>query len=157
MPTRRSQVRKGGIKFRSCLSSPLLHGRPERAGSVRRVPAAEVEALVGSAVRVHLEDSTQSADRDLIREHVVRVEIKADQLVVELKEAASSGYPPNLVDNERPVVRIPWKKTPMKRRRDIIAPASVSPHDRRPIRAETRATLVASIARRRHWLDEIVP
>ena len=102
-----SHVRKGGIKYRYYLSSPLLHGRPERAGSVRRVPAAEVEALVGSAVRVHLEDSTQSADRDLIREHVVRVEIKADQLVVELKAAASSGYPPNLVDNERPVARIP--------------------------------------------------
>jgi hypothetical protein len=45
------------------------------------------------------------------------------------------------------------KKTPMKRRRDIIA-ASVSPHDRRPIRAETRATLVASIARGRRWLDD---
>ena len=151
-----SHVRKGGIKYRYYLSSPLLHGRPERAGSVRRVPAAEVEALVGSAVRVHLEDSTQSADRDLIREHVVRVEIKADQLVVELKAAASSGYPPNLVDNERPVVRIPWKKTPMKRRREIIVPASSSPHDRRPIRAETRATLIAAIARGRRWLAEIV-
>jgi len=151
-----SHVRKGGIKYRYYLSSPLLHGRPERAGSVRRVPAAEVEALVGSAVRVHLEDSTQSADRDLIREHVVRVEIKADQLVVELKAAASSGYPPNLVDNERPVVRIPWKKTPMKRRREIIVPASLSAHDRRPIRAETRATLIAAIARGRHWLAEIV-
>src|SRR5262245_34729360 len=29
-------------------------------------------------------------------------------------------------------------------------------HEVRPIRAETRATLVASIARGRHWLDEIV-
>ena len=120
------------------------------------VPAAEVEALVGSAVREHLEDSTEIADRDLIRDHVVRVEIQADQLVVELKAAASSGYPPNLVDNERPVVRIPWKKTPMKRRREIIVPASSSPHDRRPIRAETRATLIAAIARGRRWLAEIV-
>jgi hypothetical protein len=32
----------------------------------------------------------------------------------------------------------------------------VSPHDRRPIRVETRATLVVSIARGRRWLDEIV-
>jgi hypothetical protein len=32
----------------------------------------------------------------------------------------------------------------------------VSSEDRRPIRAETRATLVASIARGRRWLDEIV-
>src|SRR5260370_7507170 len=103
----RSHVRKGGIKYRYYLSSPLLHGRPERAGSVRRVPAAKVEALVGSAVRVHLEDSTQSADRDLIREHVVRVEIKADQLVVELKAAPPSRYPPNLIDIDQPVSRIP--------------------------------------------------
>jgi site-specific DNA recombinase len=150
-----SHVRKGAIKYRYYLSSPLLHGRPERAGSVRRVPAAEVEVLVGSAVRDHLGDCTEIADRDLIRNHVVRVEIQADQLVVELKAARSSG-PPSAVDNERPVVRIPWKKTPMKRRREIIVPASASPHDRRPIRAETRATLVAAIARGRRWLAEIV-
>ena len=121
----------------------------------RICPAAEVEALVGSAVREHLEDSTESADRDLIRNHVVRVEIQADQLVVELKAAASSG-PPSAVDDARPIVRIPWKKTPMKRRREIIVPASSSPHDRRPIRAETRATLIAAIARGRRWLAEIV-
>jgi site-specific DNA recombinase len=150
-----SHVRKGGIKYCYYLSSPLLHGRPERAGSVRRVPAAEVEALVGSAVRQHLENSSEIADRDLIHNHVVRVEVQADQLVVELKAAASSG-PPGAVDNERPVVRIPWKKTPMKRRREIIVPASASPHGRRPIRAETRATLVAAIARGRRWLDEVV-
>jgi len=150
-----SHVSKRGIKYRYYLSSPLLHGQPERVGSVRRVPAAEVEALVGSAVREHIEDSTEIADRDLIRDHVVRVDIQADQLVLELKAGASSD-PPSAVDSERHVVRIPWKKTPMKRRREIIMPAPVSPHDRRPIRAETRATLVASIARGRRWLDEVV-
>ena len=143
-----SHVRKQGIKYRYYLSSPLLHGRPERAGSVRRVPAAEVEALVGSAVREHVEDSTESDDGDLIRNHVVRVEVQADQLAVELKAEAAH--------NDRHVLRIPWRKTSMKRRRDIIVPASVSPHDRRPIRAETRATLVAAIARGRRWLDEVL-
>jgi site-specific DNA recombinase len=150
-----SHVRKGGIKYRYYLSSPLLHGRPERAGTVRRLPASEVETLVGSAVREHLEDCTESVDRDLIRNHVVRVEVQTNQLVVELKAAAPSDSP-NRVDNARPVVRIPWKKTPMKRRREIIVPASASPHDPRPIRAETRATLVAAIARGRRWLAEIV-
>jgi hypothetical protein len=50
-----SHVRKQGTKYRYYLSSPLLHGRPERAGTVPRVPATEVEALVGSAVREHVE------------------------------------------------------------------------------------------------------
>src|SRR5258707_321411 len=80
-----SHARKGGIKYRYYLSSPLLHGQPGRVGSVRRVPAAEVEALVACAIREHLGDPTEREDRDLIRSHVVRVEVQADQLSVELK------------------------------------------------------------------------
>jgi site-specific DNA recombinase len=150
-----SHVRKEGIKYRYYLSSPLLHGQPERAGSVRRVPGAEVEALVASAVRGHLRDSTGSDDRDLIRNYVVCVEVQADQLAVELKAEASNDAS-NAVNDDRPVLRVPWRKTPMKRRREIIVPASESGQDPRPIRAETRVTLVASIARGRRWLDEIV-
>jgi site-specific DNA recombinase len=41
-----SHVRKGGLKYRYYLSSALFHGAAERAGSVRRVPAADIEALV---------------------------------------------------------------------------------------------------------------
>jgi site-specific DNA recombinase len=150
-----SHARKQGLRYRYYVSSPLLHGQPGRAGSVRRVPAAEVEALVACAVRKHFEDSTERGDRDLIRNHVARIEVQADQLAVELNAEASSA-PPNAADNDRLVLRIPWRKMSMRRRRDIIVPASLSPHDRRPIRAETRATLVAAIARGRRWLDEVV-
>ena len=45
---------------------------------------------------------------------------------------------------------------PAKRCREIIVPKSPAPQDARPIRAETRAKLVASIARGRRWLGEIV-
>ena len=55
---------KQGIRYRYYVPSPLLHGQAERAGSVRRVPAAEIEALVGRAVREHFEDATQTEDRD---------------------------------------------------------------------------------------------
>jgi site-specific DNA recombinase len=142
-----SHVRKGRIKYRYYLSSPLLQGQPGRAGSVQRVPATAVETLVASAVREHLKDSdsAEGDDRDLIRNHVARVDLQVDQLAIELRAAKASDLL---------VLRIPWKKTPMKRRREIIVP--VSAHELRPIRAETRATLVAAIARGRRWLDEIV-
>jgi site-specific DNA recombinase len=151
-----SHVRKDGIKYRYYLSSPLLQGQPERAGSVSRVPAAEVEARVASAVREHFADRAESDDRDLIRNHVVRVDLQADRLAIELRADKTLTNPHEAVDNDRLVLRIPWTKTPMKRRREIIVPVSVSAHDVRPIRAETRATLVAAIARGRCWLDEIV-
>ena len=151
-----SHVRKDGIKYRYYLSSPLLQGQPERAGSVTRVPAAEVEARVASAVRERLADRSESDDRDLIRSHVVRVDLQAGQLAIELRAEKAPSSLRNAVDNDRPVLRIPWTKTPMKRRREIIVPVSESAYDVRPIRAETRATLVAAIARGRRWLDEIV-
>jgi hypothetical protein len=49
-----------------------------------------------------------------------------------------------------------WQKTPSTRRREILLTNAVSSEGQhaRPIRSETRATLVASIARGRRWLDE---
>jgi site-specific DNA recombinase len=132
-----SHARKQGIRYRYYVASPLLQGQAERAGAVRRVPAAEIEALVGRAVREHLEDSTQTDDRDLISSHVARVEVRADQLAVELKapkqgqtRARGNGPPPDHEssdqDPDRTVLHIPWQKTPSKRRREIIVPKSGS-------------------------------
>jgi hypothetical protein len=134
---------------------------------VRRVPAADIEALVGRAVREHLEDPTQTDDRDLVTTHVVRVEVQADQLALELKaprqrqaRGRGNGSPQDdessEPDADRTVLHVPWRKTPSKRPREIIVPKSSACQDSRPIRAETRAKLVASIARGRRWLDEIV-
>jgi hypothetical protein len=165
-----SHARKQGIKYRYYVSSSLLHGQAGQAGqagSVRRVPAAEIEALVGRALREHLEDPTQTDDRDLISTHVVRVEVRADQLAVELKapkhrqpRERGTESPPDhessKQDADRTVLHVPWRKTLSKRRREIIVPKSAAPQDTHPIRAETRAKLIASIARGRRWLDEIV-
>jgi site-specific DNA recombinase len=151
-----SHVRKAGIKYRYYLSSPLLHGQPERAGSVARVSATDIEARVTRAVREHLADRAESDDHYLIRNHVVRVDLRADQLAIELEVEEGPGIADKTAEHDRVVLRIPWSETPMKRRREIIVPESGQPHDPRPIRAETRATLVATIARGRHWLNEIV-
>ena len=137
------------------------------AGSLRRVPAAEVEALIGQAVRERLKGLAPAEDKDLIRTHVFRVDVQADHLVIELRAAKKEpplrredGTSPShercQLEADRIVLHAPWKKPPSKRRREIIVPQSAAPQDARPIRAETRATLVASIARGRRWLDEIV-
>ena len=53
-----------------------------------------------------------------------------------------------------PALTVSWKRPPARRRREIIV--SNGSEDVRPIRAETRATLVRSIAVGRRWLQEIV-
>jgi len=147
-----SHARKHGIKYRYYLSAALLQGAAERAGSVRRVPATEIEALVTSAVREHLNLSQEIDDRSLIDTHVVRVEVRPEELVIQLAEAPGA-------DGEEGVdgsLRVSWQKTISTRRREILLPEGISPQQARPIRSETRATLVASIARGRHWLEELI-
>ena len=149
-----SHARKGNVKYRYYLSSALLQGTAERAGSVCRVPATDVEALVIKSVREHIKPSEPIDDRSLITTQVARVEVQPKQLVIHLTEE------PNATANRKKtrangVIHIPWQKTPSTRRREILLPEGMPPQHARPIRSETRATLVAAIARGRRWLDEL--
>jgi site-specific DNA recombinase len=146
-----SHARKKGKRYRYYLSSPLIQGQAERAGSVRRVPAAEVEALVIDAVRKRLKNSS-TADRDLINNRVARVEVQAKRLAIKL---ARKGDQQINSKTDNSAFYIPWKKNTLRRRREVIVPAS-SGLDVRPIRSETRVALVTSIVCGRRWLDEIV-
>jgi site-specific DNA recombinase len=147
-----TQTRKSGRRYRYYLSSPLNQGQPEKAGSVRRVPAPEVEALVVDAVRKRFKVSAQATDRDLVNSHVVRVEVQTEKLAIQLARKGNQRANGN---SDNTVLYVPWKKTSMKRRREIIAPKSAG-QDMRPIRSETRVALVTSIAFGRRWLGEIV-
>jgi DNA invertase Pin-like site-specific DNA recombinase len=167
-----SHARKQGVRYRYYISAPLLQGQAESAGSIPRVSAAEIEAVVLQAVRDHLKQSVRTDDRDLISTHLIRVEVHADHLAVELKaptqrlqadgrepqptSISKHGKQQDADDIDPAVLLVPWQKNPSKRRREIIVPTSASPRDFRPIRAETRVALVTSIARGRRWLDEIV-
>jgi site-specific DNA recombinase len=149
-----SHARKRGIKYRYYLSSALLDGRPAKAGSVSRVPAVEIETLVVEATREHLKLDEPGEAASIIGGHVVRIEVQADQLVVQLAPTHKSKRGRPKVGN---TLQIPWHKASSVRRREILLPDNGLPQtqDARPIRSETRATLVASIARGRAWLDEI--
>ena len=148
-----SHARKGVIKYRYYISSVLLQGQMEQAGTISRVPANEIEELVAKSIRNHLGQHADTEDADLIRDHVVRVEVRSDQLIVELANA-KGGAAKRKRGTER--IEVPWRKTPSKRRREILVPETVAPHQVRPIRSENRALLVASIARGRRWLDELI-
>ena len=149
-----SHARRRGIKYRYYISSALLQGRPKQAGTVNRIPAREVEALVIKAVRDRLNEPTEIADALLIQNHVTRVEVQSDQLVIELTDAIGVGS--KRKRKSRNVIEVPWRKTPSTRRREILVPESEAPQNIRPIRSENRALLVASIARGRRWLDELI-
>ena len=98
--------------------------------------------------------ASEIADTLIIQNHVTRVEVQSDQLVIELTDAIGVGS--RRKRQSRKVIEVPWRKTPSTRRREILVPESEVSHSIRPIRSENRALLVASIARGRRWLDELM-
>jgi site-specific DNA recombinase len=147
-----SHARKGNTKYRYYLSSALFNGAAaDCVGSVRRVPATDIEALVVQSVREHLRPAQPIDDRDLVETHVVRVEVQPTQVIIRLAQHERSDRKASAEN----CLRIAWRKAPTKRRREVLLPEGALRQNARPIRSETRATLVASIARGRRWLDEL--
>ena len=151
-----SYASKSGVKYRYYLSSALFQGAPERAGSVRRVPAAEIETLVARSVREHLKLDAQLDDRTVVEHHVARVDVQSQQLVIQLTDNGVDGQTADVATQ----LHIGWLKTELKRRREILVPEGTAPGLIRPIRAETlryagrrdrlRPTLAPGADRRRY-------
>ena len=148
-----THARKRGVKYRYYLSSALLNGEAERTGSVSRVPAAALEAVVIRSVRQHLKSPAAMNDRSLIETHIARVEVHPERLIIRLAQGEQAANEPAGPEN---TLSVPWQKTAATRRREILLPEGVSPQNARRIRSENRTTLLASIARGRRWLEELV-
>jgi len=147
-----THTRKGATKYRYYISRALVEGRREQAGSISRVPAAKVEALLTKSVRNHIRLPADVDDTAMVQSHVSRVDIRPDRLVVELakiKGAKARGR------TSARRLEVPWRKPSATRRREILLPETLSTHPIRPIRSENRAILVASIAKGRRWLKEL--
>jgi site-specific DNA recombinase len=113
-----SHARKGGMKYRYYLSSALLHGVANRAGSVSRVRAAEIETLVIRTLREHLDPLPPIDDRSLINDFVARVEIQQERLVIQVADASGKKSHEGTAN----ILHVPWQKANSTRRRELILP-----------------------------------
>ncbi len=148
-PMRTSHTRKAGIKYRYYVSSALIDGRPDEVGSIPRVPAVEIETLVARAIRERI--GGEADDKSVITVRSPRVIVHPKEIEIQIGIEGEEDH-----SAAKEVIRVRWQKQASKRRREILLPASGDPFDARPIRSETRTTLVAAIARGRRWLDELI-
>jgi DNA invertase Pin-like site-specific DNA recombinase len=148
-----THTRKGATKYRYYISLPLVQGQSEQAGSINRVAALEVEAIVTKSVRDHLGLSADLDDKTLIKNHVTRVDLRSDRLVITLAKMKDTKAKQRARSQQ---LEVSWRKTSSTRRREILLPETPSPQLARPIRSENRALLIASIAKGRLWLNELM-
>jgi DNA invertase Pin-like site-specific DNA recombinase len=161
---------KNRVRYRYYISRPLQRSHsPLSPGSIARVPAEAVEAVITKALQDHLiasgERLPMRLDRDVIVAHVGKIEVQERVLAIHLRDLPAGGADdrnqtyatdlPNLDQPQTRTIAVPWTKPPAKKFRPVIQPASVGMRRVRPIRAERRAGLIRSLARARSWLDEI--
>jgi site-specific DNA recombinase len=143
-----THTHKGTTKYRYYISLPLVQGQSEKAGSISRVSAPEIEALVTKSVRDRLSLSAGLDDKYLVQNHITRVDLRPDRLIIELVTGEQRSCPQRL--------EVPWRKTSSTRRREIFLPHIPSSLPTRPIRSENRALLIASISKGRRWLSDLM-
>jgi DNA invertase Pin-like site-specific DNA recombinase len=146
-----STSKKDEVYYRYYVSSVINQGRKNEAGSVSRVSAPDVEAIVAAAVEKQRaaqiqSDVTLSDDTDQAKDCIDRVVVCAEVLEVSMR----------IDDANSETISAPWAPTIPTRRRAIIVPAESENEPGRPIRSETRARLIEAIAKARQWLQELV-
>jgi hypothetical protein len=154
---------KAGIRYRYYVSTRVLHGEAKTAsaGSVSRVPAAEIEDVTVKSLKEHLAKQDGAAisalplegDRSALTELVAGIVVRKDMLIIRLK-SENTDEASDCPDDRS--LSIPWQKPPSKRSRQILLPHKASRSDVRPEQFERRARLVSAIARGRRWLDDVV-
>src|ERR671935_35516 len=159
-----THANKGGARYRYYVSQAVLQGKPPLPGSVSRIPAAEIEALVVVALRSHLSASSAGEqlpdnDRDLLERHLERVTLTPNHLELRLRELIEprqADHPVNDGSSGPPIanvttITIPWSSP---------VPATVKgivhvPAHNTPIKAGRREALLIAIVKARQWIDDL--
>ncbi len=141
---------KNGVRYRFYVSSALLRGRKEAAGSVARVAAEAVEQTIVKALRArNLDreaDDSELLNRDLLRAQIGKSQIQLSLRLNEMGEASQSRAAGKsiLVDS---VVGIPW-----------VPPAPLSGTERQNGTGPSEQPdqkLIQAIVRAHHWAESL--
>jgi len=142
-----SWAKKGSKRWRYYVSQAALQGDRSKAGSIFRVPAAHVEALVADAV-ARLSSNRVASQTDF-RNLIDRVTIGRAEIQVQLSEAAEA-------EAGTRTLTLPWTPPSPYRKREIIQSLTNGKTSVRPMRANARAILIDAFRDAHRWLDELV-
>jgi site-specific DNA recombinase len=151
-----SHSNKKGVRYRYYVSQAILQLRKAEAGTVARVTAPDVEALVLGAVRKKMSGALQEAQEidsgasvrnyEIVREHIRRLIIRRSEIEIvwrlnqqnegdkSLEESQTIPFDPNL----------PLKK-------GIVHRPALGRMEPR-----ARETLLQAIAKARQWMEEMI-
>jgi site-specific DNA recombinase len=160
-----SHTNRGGARYRYYVSQAVLQGKPQPAGLLGRVPAAEVEAFVVAALRNHLNangagEQLPDNDLELLERHLERVTLTSNHLELRLRHDVEPAQADNAANNNGSsaprianvtTITVPWTSPVPAAVKGII---HVPAHNT-PMTPSRRDMLLMAIAKARSWVDEL--
>lgn len=148
-----SHSNKRGVRYRYYVSQALTQGEKDRAGSVARVPAPDVEEAVCRALRQRHPDLSNFDDRAIVDQCVERVvATKANLRISVISGERAEGDGSETDRHPQPdTIMVPFIIHRPARKGYLHQPQSEF-----TMTAEARDILIKAIARARRWLDEIL-
>jgi site-specific DNA recombinase len=170
-----SHAAKGGQRWRYYISRAILKGRSSDAGSITRVPAAQIEKQVFDAIQSVIASkrpnegfgalpllglsgwTTRStgepcqalSSHEDVLDAIERVTIGAKQIEIRLGKSVA-------VDGAGRTLTIPWIPPSPYQRRVIIQGKGEPRSPIRPMRVRARAVFAVSLRNAHRWLDDLV-
>jgi site-specific DNA recombinase len=142
-----THAQRRGLRYNYYQSWVLAQGQRAKAGSVDRVPAAEIDRVVSNAVLEQLgiieTDAIQTCT--LVQNHVQHVVVHVDCLKITLKSES---------EQQPDILKIQWVKSSATRKREVLGRLDTA--SARPIRSKARSRLLIGIAQGRLWLDQLI-
>jgi site-specific DNA recombinase len=157
-----SHSNKDGVRYRYYVSHALIQGRRCQAGTVRRVPAAEMEDLVLRAVRQNLasyDQETILSDHQAIVARIDKITVKREAIEIKLLEtpASTSAVPRTRQSHQAQsaasnTISVPWKVPSFIAVKGVVhAPDAIGP----TLTPDARDTLLNAIAKARRWINGV--
>lgn len=172
-------AQKGTIRYRYYQSWVIGHGHKDKAGTISRVPAGDVERAIIEAVEKRFLSRNEAlsnieSQAQCVRAIISKVTIHRQHIAVELNvpvpvtaAAATDGASSNLPSasgsqledlashqDQPEIITIAWAKPTSTRNRQVLAPSGLQ-QPALPLKSETRAKILTSIAQARYWLDQL--
>ncbi len=171
-----SHASKGGRRWRYYVSRAALSGQKQEAGSVARIPAAEIEDRVARAVGTHLTGQasviadhqinrgflggnvasvqreqtrrppTDSAAENDVRNAIERVTVSATRIEIVLSESVVG-------DGQDRLLTLPWSRTSSRRRCEIVQGVEELKQPQRAMRTKARDGFVKALGDAHCWLS----
>ncbi|MGE3991516.1 recombinase family protein [Pseudorhodoplanes sp.] len=139
---------KKGVRYPFYVSTALLKGRKNQAGTISRISATEIETTTITMLRKHAQnarDDSALPPREMIEHLVYRIVIRSSKVVIELKKAASQDSPSSL--------EIAWPGPTKGGSSEAIEPAERCAAGTGP--GQSKPELVQAVVRAHLWFKQL--